>query len=271
MSDAGALGRLNTFLDGLVAQGSVLRALVVRELQSRYGRNNIGYLWVIAEPLMLASVITTLHAVTTQGHSDGSGFSPYTFTATGYTLFIIFRGCYNRAEGAIHGSEALLYHSMIKPFDIMLSKALVESLSCFAALSILQAIGIIIGQAELPARPLYLFLGAFLISWWGFALSLLVAAYTYHNYVLSRLVHPTSYFAIPLSGAFITMTFLPPWARPYMAWNPMMAIFETARYGQFLGASGDYTNIGYTVAVCSGLTYWGLIAIRRLRAKIHVS
>jgi capsular polysaccharide transport system permease protein len=126
------------------------------------------------------------------------------------------------------------------------------------------------GEADLPVRPLYLFFAIFLISWWTFALSLIIAGHTYENHFLARLVHPSSYFAVPLSGAFVTMSILPVWARTYMAWNPMMTMFEIARYGQFRGASADYMYPGYAVAVCSGLTYWGLIAIRRLRAKVHV-
>lgn len=269
MNESSAIARINTFLDGVTAQGAVLRALVIRELQSRFGRNNIGYLWVIAEPMMFAGVITGLHAATSFG-VHVPGLSPYTFTLTGYSLFIIFRNLFNRAESAIHASEAMLYHNMIKPFDIMLSKAIVETISCVSALIILQTFGIIIGQSSLPVRPIYLLLAIFLIAWWAFALSLIISAYTYRGHVLGRLVHPTSYFAVPLSGAFVTMTFLPSWARSVMSWNPMMVIFETARYGQFRAAVPDYLSTGYVVAVCACLTYWGLIAIRQLREKIHV-
>lgn len=269
MSGAGTLSRINTFLDGVAAQGAVLRALLLRELQLRFGRDNIGFLWMAAEPMMLASVITLLHSAAHYG-LDVPGMSPYTFTLTGYCLFIIFRNNFNRAESAIIQSESLLYHSMIKPFDILLSKAIVETMGCLLALIVLQAIGIILGQAELPARPIYLFAAIFLITWWTFSLSLIIAAYTYNGHFLGRLVHPTAYLAFPLSGAFVTMTFLPVWARPFMAWNPMMGIFETARYGQFTAASPEYMYSAYVVAVCAGLTYWGLIAIRQLRSQIHV-
>jgi capsular polysaccharide transport system permease protein len=84
------------------------------------------------------------------------------------------------------------------------------------------------------------------------------------------MVHPISYFALPVSGAFITMSILPTWTRPYMAWNPMMSIFEMARYGQFEHAPARYIHTGYVVAVSTFTTYWGLIAIRRVRRHIHV-
>ena len=39
-----------SFLKGLSIQRRVLGALLLRELHSRYGRENVGYLWLIGEP-----------------------------------------------------------------------------------------------------------------------------------------------------------------------------------------------------------------------------
>lgn len=256
-------------IDGLSTQGAVLRALCLRELQQRFGRHNIGYLWVIAEPMMLASVVTMLHSVVSP-HGDG-GLAPFTFMLTGYAIFIIFRNTFNRAEGSLNASESLLYHHMITPFDIMLAKAVVETLGCLSALVLLQSIGIMLGIAELPARPLYLVGAIALFAWWSFSLSLIVAAYTYENHFVGRLVHPAAYFALPLSGAFMTMSLLPAWTRPYMAWNPMMIVFEMARYGQFENAKGTYIAIRYVVVIALATSYWGLLAIRRVRKDIHVA
>ena len=45
------------FRRGLSVQLNVIGALLMRELHTRYGRENIGYIWLILEPLTLASVI----------------------------------------------------------------------------------------------------------------------------------------------------------------------------------------------------------------------
>lgn len=267
MSKLHKRSQMEILLDGLSTQVAVIRALSLRELQQRFGRDNIGYLWVIAEPMMLATVITLLHSVIS--HSDG-GMSPYTFMLTGYSIFIIFRNTFNRAESALHSSEALLYHNMISPFDIILSKSLVETLGCVSALLFLQSAGIMAGVAEAPARLMPLLLAVALFAWWAFAMSLIVSAYAYTSPLIGRLTHPVSYFALPVSGAFITMAILPPWVRPYMEWNPMMSIFELARYGQFENATDRYVHLGYVIAICAFTTYWGLLAIRHVRQHIHV-
>lgn len=261
-------GVFTTLLDGLQQQGSVLRALALRELQQRFGRDNIGYLWVVGEPMMLASVVTLLHRIVTR--REVGGVSPFTFMLTGYSIYIIFRNTFTRAEAALHSSETLLYHRMITPFDIVLSKSLVETLGCASALLILQTVGVMLGLSEPPARPGYLLAALGLFAWLSFALALIVSAYGYAVPLVGRLAHPFAYFALPLSGAFITMSVLPRWTRPYMAWNPMMSVFEMARYGQFVQAPDKFVNTGFVVIVAVVLTYWGMLEIRRVRRWIHV-
>jgi capsular polysaccharide transport system permease protein len=264
------LDEMARFLDALDTQRAVLGALIIRELQIRYGRDNLGFFWVFAEPMLLASVISTLHYFGTSSVPH-TGIGPFPFTLVGYCLFIIFRNTFNRAESAIDSARALMHHRMVTPLDIMMSLIAIEFVGCLASLTFLMAIGIALGIADFPARPLYLFAGAFLISWFAFALSLVIAGYTYGGHLLTRLVHPISYFMMPLSGAFVTMSFLPGWVRNYMAWNPMMAIFEIARYGQFEAASPNYMYFGFVIATCIVITYWGMVLIKQLRAKIHVS
>ncbi|WP_062118206.1 ABC transporter permease [Sphingobium sp. MI1205] len=262
LEDSGSRSKPSAFS----TQRAVISALMLRELHSRFGRDNIGYLWLIGEPMMLATVISTIHYFTSHAHK---GMQPYPFTLIGYCLFIIFRGIFNRAEGAVEGSSSLMYHKMVKPLDVMIVKTIIESLGCVASLIVLMAIGIVLGIAEFPVRPLYLMTGAFMITWWSFALSLIVASVTYGSHTLGRFVHPISYFAVPLSGAFWTMSLIPGNFRSAMEWNPMVGMFETARYGQFEWADDKYMHLGYQVTVCACLTLVGLVFIRKLQRRIH--
>ena len=262
--------RLNILFSGLARQASVINALSLRELQQRYGRANIGYLWVIVEPLMLASVVTAIHSFVSHGKAS-SDISPFTFTLTGYIIFIIFRNSFTRSDGVLHHYSSLLYHNIITPFDIMLAKSIVETIGCISALAVLQTLGVVLGLAEFPARPLYLIAAIMLFAWFSFAWCLLAAAYTFYSPFLERLVHPASYFAMPLSGAFFTVSLLPTSARPFVTWNPMIPVFELARYGQFTSSPDRYAHVGFVVAANCFFTYWGLLAIRRVRRDIHVS
>lgn len=261
---------IERFWRGYGVQMRVIGALTIRELHTRFGRHNVGYLWMIFEPMMLAIVMGGIHEVANMG-IHLKGIHPYAFTLLGYNIFIIFRNVFNRADHMLDNASYLLLHRLIKPLDIVLSKGIVEIVGVICSLVLLTAAGTALGLSNIPVRPLYLLLAIFLMSWLSIALSILIAAYTYESHLLSRFVHPFSYFMVPLSGAFFTMNALPIWARGFMAWNPLLAIFEIARYGQFEVASDQYLYIGYAAGVCTVATYWGLIALRKVESKIHVS
>jgi len=259
-----------SFRRGLRTQFGVIGALMLRELQSRFGRQNIGYLWIIGEPMMLATVISVLHSVAKTG-IHVKGVQVFAFTLVGYNIFIIFRNVFNRSEHMLDYYSFLLYHNMIKPFDIVVGNSLAEMLGTIASFFILLGAGICFGVADFPARPLYLFLAIFMMCWLTLGLSMIIAAYTYQSHFISRFVHPFSYFMIPLSGAFFTMSLLPAWAREYMAWNPLMTVFEVARYGQFEVMTDQYFQIAYTLAFAAVANYWGLLALRQVRRRLQVS
>jgi capsular polysaccharide transport system permease protein len=259
----------NSLFVGFAKQANVIGALAIRELQGRFGRHNIGYLWMIGEPMMLASVMGTIHEVGGLGPTV-RGIHPFAFTLLGYNIFIIFRNVFNRADHMLDNSSHLLYHRIITPTDIVIGKSLVEILGTVASLAVLMTAGNLLGVANIPVRPLYLMESVFLMSWLSISFSMLIAAYTYDSHLLSRFVHPFSYFMIPLSGAFFSMHSLPEWARYYMAWNPLMCIFEIARYGQFEVSSDQFLYPGYVVAINAFASYWGLIALRHVRRRISV-
>lgn len=48
---------MKSFSQGLRVQVKVIKALIVRELVTRFGRDNIGFLWIVAEPLLFAGLV----------------------------------------------------------------------------------------------------------------------------------------------------------------------------------------------------------------------
>lgn len=252
---------------GLLIQFRVFNALVLRELHMRYGRENLGFLWVIGEPMILATVITLLHL--NQPTHFASDIQPAPFAIIGYTIYIIFRNTFNRAEGAIETSQPLLYHRQVSILDVILSRVMMEILGCFATIVILLTLAISFGLAAWPERPLYLLTAAILMGWWTLGLTMIAACVTYRNEIVGRQLHVLSYLSLPISGAFLQMSWIPAPIREWLQWFPMPLIFEQARYGQFRAAPASYVHPAYVSAVCAVLTYLGLLLTRRMGSKVH--
>ena len=235
-----------TFRQALAVQTRVIGALILRELHTRYGRENVGYLWMFLEPMMLASVI-------------------------GYTTFILFRGIVNRAEGAIEANAPLLYHRSVTVFDIVLARALLEFAAIFSTFVIIITLVIFLGLADLPARPLYFVFGWVLMWLLCLGQSAVITAVTYERRTLGRFVHPYTYFMTGLSGAFYMMSWLPKGVQQWAELLPTTTIFETVRYGWFESAKDDYCFYGYCLAFCTVQLWMGLYALRGIRDRIHLS
>ena len=257
-----------SFFQSLSVQLNVIGALLMRELHTRYGRENVGYLWVIGEPLLLASTIALIHAGQPTHYGGDMGAVP--FSVLGYTIFIMFRGMFNRAEGALESNAPLLYHKMVTVFDIMISRGLLELAGTAMSLVVLTLLLISIGQADWPARPLWLMLGLLMMFWFSFTLSLIVVSVSHDNRLIGRMVHPVSYIMMPLSGAFYRVEWIPEKYREIIQWFPLPQIFEISRYGYFESANDRFFSVPYLVCCCLILSYIGLLSIRIVRGKVHL-
>jgi capsular polysaccharide transport system permease protein len=270
MATAYSSSRLGSFLKGLAIQRRVLGALFLRELHTRYGRENVGYLWLIGEPLMLAGVMALFHQTGSET-AYGSDIKPLPFIVVSYTTYIMFRGIVNRSDASLSSNAPLLYHRSVSIFDIVFSRAILEAAGTFMTYLVLEGFLWGMGWVELPARWLVLVGAQALMFWYAFGHAMIIASVTFHNRTVERLVHPYTYFMIPLGASFFQVSIIPEPYRSYLLWIPLPHIMELARYGQFQSANLKYCDIGYVVSSCVILTWIGLVTMRIYRRKVHLS
>ena len=77
------------FSVSLRLQLRVLGALLMREIITRYGRDNLGFLWLFAEPMLFTLGITALW--TSAGLAHGSTLPVVAFALTGYSSVLLWR------------------------------------------------------------------------------------------------------------------------------------------------------------------------------------
>ncbi len=258
-----------SFFQALAIQRRVIGALLMRELHTRYGRENIGYLWLIGEPMMLGSVIGLMHSGGKSMH-ETAGITPVAFTIVGYTIFIMFRGIVNRSEGSLESNAPLMFHSMVTVLDIVIAKAVLEAAGTFMSYCILTSLLMSIGQMQAPVHPLYVMGAIGYVFWFSTAISMVIIGGTYNNKLAERFVHPFAYFMIPLSAAFFQVAWVPEPYRDWLLWNPLPQMFEMLRYGQFESCTLQYVDFTYITGFCLVLTLIGLAVVKDSRSKIHL-
>ena len=249
-------------------QINVIGALLLRELHTRFGRDNIGYLWAVMEPGLLAAAVTVMHVASAS--RTGFGLAPVPFWVVGYTPFCMFRFMVLRSEAAIESNRTLLYHRMVTIMDMAIARNLLEFASAAMALVILLGFAWLCGLGNLPDRPILMFSGMGQLWLLSFGLSLVVTAAADNSTVVQRIVHPATYVCLPLSGAFFLLKWVPHPVRDYLAWSPLMSPFEEIREGQFASLDSHYIDRTYVLTWAFVLILVGTVAIRITRRRMHL-
>ena len=255
------------FRRGLATQFRTIGALILRETHTRFGRDNIGYLWLFAEPGSLAAGVTITHLALLIPLPPGMQIA--SFYISGYTPYSTFRAIVSRAATAIEANGTLLYHRQVTLLDLVVSRALLDWFSTLATSVLLLGFAQFLGYGQLPAHPLRFLEGWGLCLWFSTALAMLILAGSAYSTVAERFVQPAIYLTIPLSNAFTIFEQLGPEFRSVLTWVPMAQYEEIVREGLFDHFQSQYSNASYVVYWCLGLTLVGLLALRRAREKVE--
>lgn len=247
-------------------QRNVIYALLMREALTRYGRHNLGLLWIIVEPMMFTIGVTLLWYAIDANH--GSDLPITAFALTGYSTVLLWRNMPNRMTAAITSNLALMYHRNVKVIDLFASRMLLEFISISSSFALLTLIFWGLEYLQPPEDLPGLLLSWLLTAWFGMSLGLFLGAVSERSELVEKIWHPFAYLLFPLSGAAFIADAFPPSVRDVILWIPMVHCTEMIRESFF----GTYFTAHYSLAYLLGwnmsLTILGLAIERQLSREI---
>ncbi|BDI61786.1 ABC transporter permease [Qipengyuania nanhaisediminis] len=255
-----------SFAASLRVQRRVIGALLRREMLTRYGRHNIGFMWLFAEPMLFTIGVTILWTATKSVH--GSDLPIVAFALTGYSSVLLWRNMPGRCIGALQANLALMYHRNIKVFDIYAARLLLEFGGATISFSLLALFFISIEWMEPPEDVLSVAAGWLLIAWFGSALAIALGALSYLSDLVDKLWHPFSYLLFPLSGAAFLVAALPQFAQDIVLWIPIVHGVEFVREGFFGSSARAVYDLGYLVPFNLVLSVIALIILRYVSRRV---
>src|SRR5271165_2786480 len=92
------------FVHSLRIQIRVLHALLMRELITRFGRDNLGVLWLIGEPMIFTLGVATLWSAAGLAHG-GTGIPIVAFAVTGYSSVLMWRNSTSQCSGGVSANR----------------------------------------------------------------------------------------------------------------------------------------------------------------------
>lgn len=245
-----------------LVQRRVIWALFLREIMTRYGRHNLGFLWLFLEPMLFTLGVTALWTATKAFH--GANIPIVAFAITGYSSVLLWRNMPARCIGAVQPNLSLLYHKQVKVIDIFLARLLLEAAGATTSFIVLVLFFSFIGWVSPPEDILTVALGWFMLAWFGASLAILLGAAAEQSELVDKLWHPSAYLLFPLSGAGFMVDALPQGAQDVVLLLPMVHGVEYVRHGYFGSEFHAHYDLAYMACCCLVLTILGLAQTRRV-------
>jgi ABC-type polysaccharide/polyol phosphate export permease len=244
----------------LAIQGRVIYALMMREMITRFGRHNLGVLWLFGEPMLFTMGVATLW--TAAGLHHASPIPIVAFAITGYSSVLLWRNTATHCVDALEQNINLLYHRNVRVLDVLVARILLEEAGATLSFVVLSTAAVVLGILEPPDDPLKVVAGWLMLGWLGTGLALTLGTAIAYGELVRRLWHPTSYLLFPLSGAAFMVDWLPPSARDFALTLPMVHGVEYVREGFFGTTVRTYHDLGYMALINLVLTFVGLVLMR---------
>lgn len=236
----------------------VLKALLLRELKTRFGSNKLGYFWVIGEPMLHIGIILFMFSFIRERMMPQVPFS--LFLITGLVPFFMFRNIVMKLIDGIKANKALFAYRPVKPIHVFIARAILEVGIYSMVFSVLMFLfSWFLGMPSVPVNFLEVFGSFFVLIALGFAfglcLSILVDAVETVNIVI-KVVFTALYFA---SGIMYPLWVIPSEYLELLLMNPVVHILETLRVNYFATYPAiEGINIFYPMTVSVILLYVGL-------------
>ncbi len=238
----------------------IIAALLVREMLTRFGRHNLGFLWLFLEPMLFTLVVTALWTATKSLH--GSDLPIVAFALTGYSSVLLWRNMPGRCIGALSANLSLMYHRNIKVLDIYFARLLLEFGGATISFIVLAITFIAVGILAPPEDVLTVMTGWFLLAWFGCGLAITLGAMAHHFELVEKFWHPASYLMFPLSGAAFLVAALPAFAQEIVLLFPMVHGVEMVREGWFGARARAIYDVSYIISFNLVLSVAGLMFAR---------
>lgn len=242
----------------------VVHALILREIKTRFGKQRLGYIWALLEPMLMVIVLVIVFSF--RGRYTPPGMGLELFLITGIVPFLLFRKIMSSSISALASNRSLLTYPQVQINDIILARFLLESATSLVTFVIILMLVKLMNIDSVNIEfPLGVLAGFVMMALFGVGLGLGLSAL----YPIFPSIQPMSEALLgrPLfftSGAFFTADMLPEAARNFLLWNPLFHVIEYIRESFFVGIESAYFDPRYTLIFLILLLFMGMLMQRAL-------
>lgn len=246
----------------------IVGALVMREMTTRFGRQGLGMVWIIGEPMLFCLGVLVLWSITKPSYEHGVRLAP--FVMTGYMSLILIRHFIGQLVNALQANIGLLYHRQIAPLHVFAARIFLEFAGTTAAFVIVYLFLLFLGEVSPPHDYLTVYGGWLLLTWVSAGFGLVLAGLAMRYETVERVTGLIGYLLIPLSGVFAMAEWMPAQMREVILYIPFIHGVEMVRAGVFSEFVPTHYDVGYALLWGAIFNIFGLALIAGARDRIIV-
>lgn len=260
--------RAESVWSGWAIQSRSIGALMKRDLMMRYGRDNIGFVWAILEPMLLCSGVMIIWGVS--GRSQ-NGLKAIEIVLTGYMPLTLWRHLTGPTVNLFRNNWQLLYHRSISLLDLLAARQALEIIATSTALLIVWGTLNIAGLVgDVVHWDLFL-LGWLMMALIGAAFGAILSVVSELSETAERFVQPLQYLNIPISGCFFMVDWLPTWGQTAISYHPLVHCYEVFRAGYFGDTVVTHYDLEYFFECAFVFLCIALIGVSAVRARVRLN
>ena len=220
---------LSELRHGLIVQGRVIGALVLREIHTINGNSRLGYLWVLIQSIFSIGVFWGVR------HFMGAGQAPHgmnmaLFLATGFGLWNIFSNGISRCMTAVEGNRALLTFPQVTELDVMIARIIVISATQIVTVAIIVGVALITMNEPMILGDLSLLLLLLVtVPMLGLGCGMILSSLAVFIPALTRVVPMILRILFFVSGVFFSVSVFSQSVGQILMINPILHAIELIR------------------------------------------
>ena len=220
-----------SFNRALAVHFRVVGALLLREIRTRFGKSQVGYLWALIEPTAFVATFVAIFRLAHRAKISGEPIEA--FFMCGIVLWLLFANTQMKVMVGFSANINLLAYPQVTAYDILVARMILEW-STSVVIFIILTFMLIIFRTPIDISDFLLIIYAFVLAvFLGAGIGLILCALKYYIHSIDKFSSPVIRFIYYGSGPFYSVVSLPKSLRDVLLINPMLHLLEICRLGFF--------------------------------------
>jgi capsular polysaccharide transport system permease protein len=251
---------------GLKVMGAAFHALLMRELQTRFGGYRLGYLWAPLEVIFQVAIYLVIFGAVMERVLPGMNYM--LFLVSGLVPYQMLSHIANRSLGAVEANQGLLMYRSVRHIDVIIARSFLELVIFFFTFLLLLFLLTFMGVAFSLSNLHIVLLCWITMFLFSFGLALIMMVIGYYGGEISKvisLIFTVLYFT---SGIIYSIHVVPEPYLSYLLYNPFIHNLEMIRHSLSPTYPANHIDFGYFLKWMVSVDFIGLLLYKAVEKDL---